>query len=252
MKKLLFILLCFSLLTFGSSARIIEVAPAGAWGVLGISGGGGAVAGGAFEVISTQELDFNTDQDPATQDITIPAETTAVYMFWSYWRNSETGYGISTVTLEAVSPDENYDEKASNTTMNATGVAAWYSPGTGAAQTVDISWDDPPGEGPACLFVYVKGGNLSAARDIDTHQAATTGAVTVTVDSTATDLVLKFDQSYSTLPSLSSGWTNIATGSNNSHAFRLSSSESPGAATTVCNSEDENYSSIVGISIPAE
>ena len=42
MKKLIFILLCFSLLTFGSSARIIEVAPAGAWG-LGIiaSGGGG-------------------------------------------------------------------------------------------------------------------------------------------------------------------------------------------------------------------
>ena len=40
MKKLIFILLCFSLLTFGSSAKIIEVAPAGAWGVLGISGGG--------------------------------------------------------------------------------------------------------------------------------------------------------------------------------------------------------------------
>ena len=42
MKKLIFILLCFCLLTFGSSARIIEVAPAGAWGVLGISGGGAA------------------------------------------------------------------------------------------------------------------------------------------------------------------------------------------------------------------
>jgi len=46
MKKLIFILLCFCLLTFGSSARIIEVAPAGAWGVLGISGGGAVAAGG--------------------------------------------------------------------------------------------------------------------------------------------------------------------------------------------------------------
>ena len=44
MKKLIFILLCFSLLTFGSSARIIEVAPAGAWGIIGISGGSAVVA----------------------------------------------------------------------------------------------------------------------------------------------------------------------------------------------------------------
>jgi len=46
MKKLLFCLLCFCLMTFGSSAKIIEVAPAGAWGVLGISGGGAVAAGG--------------------------------------------------------------------------------------------------------------------------------------------------------------------------------------------------------------
>ena len=46
MKKLIFILLCFCLMTFGSSAKIIEVAPAGAWGVLGISGGGAVAAGG--------------------------------------------------------------------------------------------------------------------------------------------------------------------------------------------------------------
>ena len=45
MKKLIFCLLCFCLMTFGSSAKIIEVAPAGAWGI-GIigSGGGGDVS----------------------------------------------------------------------------------------------------------------------------------------------------------------------------------------------------------------
>ena len=50
MKKLIFILLCFCLTTFGSSARIIEVTPAGAWGVLGISGGGETVVAGCDSV----------------------------------------------------------------------------------------------------------------------------------------------------------------------------------------------------------
>jgi len=54
MKKLLFCLLCFSLLTFGSSAKIIEVAPAGAWGTMIISGSGGAAAAGqTFENLTT-------------------------------------------------------------------------------------------------------------------------------------------------------------------------------------------------------
>ena len=44
MKRLIFVLLCFSILTLGSSAKIIEVAPAGAWGVLAMSGSGGSVA----------------------------------------------------------------------------------------------------------------------------------------------------------------------------------------------------------------
>ena len=63
MKKLIFILLCFCLMTFGSSARIIEVAPAGAWGVLGISGGSEPPAGA---VISD---DFSGDLSNWTQGV---------------------------------------------------------------------------------------------------------------------------------------------------------------------------------------
>ena len=205
----------------------------------------------AAEVISTQELDFNTDASPATQDITIPADCTAVYMFWSYWRDA-TGYGLSTVTLETVAPDENFDEKLGADYLTATGVCVWYNPGTGSGQTVDISWDGAPSEGPTCLFVYVKGGNLTAARDIDSSAGQSTNDITVTIDSNATDLVLKYDERWhaDTPPSLSGGWTNIATGGNNSEQFRCSSCNSPGAATTICNCEDEAYSSIVGISIP--
>ena len=68
MKKLIFILLCFCLMTFGSSARIIEVAPAGAWGIGLIGSGGGAVAGGP----SYQDFadDFSTQADGALEDDT--------------------------------------------------------------------------------------------------------------------------------------------------------------------------------------
>ena len=48
MKKLIFILLCFSLMTFGSSAKIIEVAPAGAWGTMIIGGSGLPAAVGGW------------------------------------------------------------------------------------------------------------------------------------------------------------------------------------------------------------
>ena len=64
MKKLLLYLLCFCLLTFGSSAKIIEVAPAGAWGVLGISGGGGGgapPAGGQDYIVDFTEYDASDD-----------------------------------------------------------------------------------------------------------------------------------------------------------------------------------------------
>ena len=59
MKKLIFILLCFCLMTFGSSAKIIEIAPAGAWGIIGISGGGAVVEAGAGPWTD----DFNRDNE---------------------------------------------------------------------------------------------------------------------------------------------------------------------------------------------
>ena len=58
MKKLLFCLLCFSLLTFGSSAKIIEVAPAGAWGTM-IIGGSGVAAVAAVPDILNETLENN-------------------------------------------------------------------------------------------------------------------------------------------------------------------------------------------------
>ena len=69
MKKLIFILLCFSLLTFGSSAKIIEVAPAGAWGLLGICGGGG---GGAPAACDTTVLSATSES--SEENITVAGE----------------------------------------------------------------------------------------------------------------------------------------------------------------------------------
>ena len=63
MKKLIFVLLCFSILTLGSSAKIIGVVPAGAWGIGLIGAGGGAVEEGT--VLEFEELfDFGTVGTP--------------------------------------------------------------------------------------------------------------------------------------------------------------------------------------------
>ena len=86
MKKLIFILLCFSLLTFGSSARIIEVAPAGAWGIIGISGGGAvAEAGGDVALAGTlQTVDAAAADGSSAITIDANAEVCVVASAYYY------------------------------------------------------------------------------------------------------------------------------------------------------------------------
>ena len=97
MKRLIFVLLCFSILTLGSSAKIIEVAPAGAWGVIGISGGGSVVEEGTvlefeelFDFTANVEDDVNWDVTTSTGTVTLlKASGTYAYVFegedFAYW-----------------------------------------------------------------------------------------------------------------------------------------------------------------------
>jgi len=105
MKKLIFILLCFCLMTFGSSARIIEVAPAGAWGVLGISGGGAVAAGGGgqnfYDGFAYSDGDLETVSS-------------------SVWVKGESGNGSYTVASSVITTNETnvYLYQTSTDTLN--------------------------------------------------------------------------------------------------------------------------------------
>ena len=199
-------------------------------------------------VISSLEISWGASANPTPQDITVPSDCTAVYMLSSYYRNAS-GAGLSSATLEGVSVDEVFGITTTPVTV-ATSVAAWYNPGTGANQTLDISWsaaaDDP---GPSCVIVFVKDGDTTGWRDADAEANQTTTATSVTLTTVSDDLVIKFDRIDNSSPSLSSGWTNIVAGTENSDGYRASSIVAT-TTTQVCDSEDESYSGIVAISIP--
>jgi hypothetical protein len=207
-----------------------------------------AAAGSGVVFISAENVFIQATQDPDAVNLTIPADATAVYMFWAYFVGA--GNGLNTVTLNSQSPAQTYEIETATGDMPALGVTVWYNPSTGT-QSLDVSWDAAINEGPTCAVAYVKGGNTSAWRDADAAQGTDTGAVSVTLTTSASDLVLKFDRRYTTTPpGTSTGWTDRGTQNNNSQATRLSSADTPGTST-VCDSEDESFSGIVAVAIPA-
>lgn len=189
--------------------------------------------------------------NPAGQSITIPSDATAVYMFWAFDGVDANGHGLASATLGGVSPSQTYEIPTAAGFYPATGVAAWYNPSTGS-QTLDPEWDIAPVEGPVTIVAFVKGGDTTAWRDADADQDISSNAVSVTLTTVAGDLVLKLDQRFDANenpPVLSSGWTNGQTTGNVDEGARLSYISATGT-TQVCASENEDYSSIVAISIP--
>jgi hypothetical protein len=189
--------------------------------------------------------------NPAGQSITIPSDATAVYMFWTYFV-AAAGNGLASATLNGVSPAQTFEVETAPTDQSATGVAVWYNPATGS-QTLDPAWDASPTEGSTCIVFFVKDGDTAAWRDADAANEQGTNACSVTLTTVSGDLVLKFDQRFDvaeTVPSLSAGWTNGQTHGNVDEGARGSYISASGS-TQVCNSEDEEYSTIVAVSIPS-
>lgn len=184
---------------------------------------------------------------PASQNITIPSDATAVYMFWGYY-DSTAGNGLASATLNGASPSQVYEIATNTSDRSATGVAVWYNPATGS-RSLNVVWDVLPVLGPGTIVAYIKDGNTTAWRDADAGNANGSTAVSVTLDTISGDLVLKFDSTLNGPASLSSGWTDGGTQTNNVRGFRLSYISASGAIQ-VCDSEDENYSALVAISIP--
>ena len=180
---------------------------------------------------------------------TVPAGTTAAYLFWHYWSGSD-GLGLSTATINSVSPDATYELGTTSGGDSGQGVAVWYNPSTGS-QTHAITLDIAPNEGASAVMVYVQDGDLTAWRDADAASAQGGTAVGVTLTTVADDLVIMFDGQYSATPATPSGWTSIlAATTNNSRGGRASYIVATGS-TQACDAQATvNYSGVVAISIP--
>lgn len=187
--------------------------------------------------------------NPAGQSIPIPSDATAVYMFWTFW-NSGNGHGLASVTLAGNAPNQTFELATTNDAETATGVAAWYNPATGS-QTLDPAWDASPAEGPTTIVAYVKDGDTTAWRDADADAAQSSNAVTVTLTTASGDLVLKYNQGFDTLPGTSAGWTSAQTTTEQNGEDAQLTYIAAAGSTQVCDGENENYSSVLAIAIPA-
>jgi hypothetical protein len=182
--------------------------------------------------------------------ITIPATCTAVYFFWSYF-NSTSGQGLASATVNSASPDQTGEVATAGGNLSAAGVAAWYSPSTGS-QAYSFSFDAARTEGPTRVFVYVKDGDTTAWRDQDAAANSSTNAVSVTLTTQSGDLVLMADQHFSdtapgTPPSFTSAGVQEA---QNGESVKVSYITASGS-TQACDAQNENYTTVVAISIPA-
>lgn len=199
-------------------------------------------------VISTTTLTLS-GADPAAQNISVPADCTAVYVFWTFWANGT--FALSSITLDGQAPNQSVSGSSSASGLTARGCAAFYQPATGT-RALDLAFGAAPAEGPLCVVVFVKDGDATAWRDADVTSGLEATALSLTLDTQPGDLVLKFDEKYgATAPSLTSGWSNVATQTAvNLESGRLSSITAAGTSQ-VATAEDEIYSSLTAISIPA-
>lgn len=204
------------------------------------------------EYISAEVVTFSTGTaTPAAQTITIPADATAVYLFWFYYANSD-GAGLASATLNGASPGQTFElpmQLAGN--ESPTGVAAWYAPATGA-RSLAVTWDAVPIHGPNCVAVYVKDGDITAWRDADADAASGTANAQTILTTAVDDLLLRLDTRYDTSetpPALQSGWTSGATGGQVDYGSRFSYRTAAGTSETL-DCPDDQWPSVVGISIP--
>ena len=104
-------------MTFGSSARIIEVAPAGAWGVLGISGGVAeeASSGPAYVAASAKSGYILSDYPLVIADVSYSVGDLAIVVFASTIPNyapNEASDGSNTFTAGTIFFPDAFDMEA--------------------------------------------------------------------------------------------------------------------------------------------
>jgi hypothetical protein len=203
-------------------------------------------------VIGSAAVNFGSTHNPAAVTVTVPSGTVWAYLFYNVYSGSN-GITMSAQTLGGNNANATqFSVTGSNVGSGRPGVGAraWLNP-TAGAQNLDVAWNVAPGDGPAAFMVYVDDADTAAPwRDADGNATGDATAISVTIDTSTTDLVIKWDSRFdATPPSLTAGWTSVGTQTNENNYSSRVSRITPAGATQVVAAEDESFSGCVGISI---
>lgn len=177
-----------------------------------------AVPGFSGEVTGSVSIVNGSAATSGSTAITVPADATAVVLFYNFWESGGDA-GAQSFSIDG-DPFVLGDFTTTAGEAPAAGVYTLVNPSTGSQ---NLAWNWTAGNartgGGGIYLVYVKGVDTAdLVRDADTAGALTTGSVSLTLDSTSTDLVLAMGASYNANPEITSAASSLADNSTiNSH-----------------------------------
>jgi hypothetical protein len=187
------------------------------------------------EVIGTpQTLDVGQTAAPGAQSVTVPADAEYAAFFFGGW------YDSGSAVLDSLT--SNFAgtwtiTQSSGATVTGVAVAEVTSTGS---RTITPVWATVLSQGPAVILAFIR--NVDSADPVrDTAALTDSGVMSLSVDSSASDLVLALE-SYagSSAPDNQTGWTSLQTQvltNGVSIGARLRSADSPGVATTTATTQ---------------
>lgn len=186
---------------------------------------------------------------PASQNVTIPGDCTAVYVFTAWWTSTHNS-SISTLTLNGNAADQTVELPTTNSGGERTGGGwrAFYNPATGS-RALAITFSAAPEFGPTTIVVFVRNGDTSAWRDADSANGVADDPAEITLTTVSTDLVLKGEAQLFSSTTLQSGFTSAQTQDNENCSARVSYLTASGTSQ-FCDVTSPSYPLVAALSIP--
>ena len=210
----------------------------------------------AATVTGSNVIDASGGNGNTGATIDVPATTMLAIAFWSHWDNNG-GSTLSGLTHNGASFTLQQLSEGAVSDENGIGVGYLLNPTVADNQTIAWTWSagGARAEGGEIVVVWVTGAHATVPiRDRDNTAATDTTDVSLTIDSSTTDLILAFCQNYVTGgPPVadttgSSESTFIDNGATNNHEYDVRSAV--GAVTsTGISMTGEYYSSMSAVSI---
>ena len=189
--------------------------------------------------------------EPGSYSVTVPADATHVFAQWAFdcGTNGGTVTALSLGGAGSFTFLDNVPSVAATFKRNVG--QAWAAISSTGSQTLSPTFSGPQAQGPQFMLHFVKDVLATAfVRDHDAAKDESTNAISLTIDSATSDLVLGFDAKYSGQPGTPAGWTSLGGSAGySSQGCRASSCDSPGASATTFDSQGESWSAAAVLSI---